>query len=117
MTIKGKFYIDVYSCHVHIIYTDQIERSANYYCKKYELDSPGPVEGVVINGNLLNYYLLINKEYCTVDTFNHEKSHMVEHILKHRNIRPIGEPRAYLDGCVSRKLNLFFKKKKIKIKD
>lgn len=117
MTVRGKFRVDVYNCYVYVFYTDQIIRSVNFFCNKFGWDKiKSAVEGYVVPGNL-DYYLFVSKEHCSVDTINHEKSHVVDFILQERSIKSKDEVRAYLDGYVSRRLNKFFKKHKIKIKN
>jgi hypothetical protein len=62
-----------------------------------------------------NYYLFFDLHTIDTNFINHEKSHLVEAILKDRGIRPVDEVRSYLDGYVSEKITAFIKKKKIKL--
>jgi hypothetical protein len=120
MTTKGSFYIDVYGCYVNIIVCDDILKSINYYLKKWDCnkhkDEPGAFCLVGIKEDEGNYYLFFNRKEITSNYINHEKSHLLDYILKERGIKAVDEPRAYLDGFVSDKINAFFKRRKIKIK-
>jgi hypothetical protein len=121
MTIKKKFYIDVYSCTVLIICCDNVKRSVNRYCKKYDPDDKGISYDVVgffykPDGAIKEYFIWFDINNIDVNTVNHEKSHLVEEILKDRNIKPSGEIRAYLDGLISEKIAAFFAYQKNNIK-
>lgn len=120
MTTKGSFYVDVYGCNVVIVICDDIVRSINYYFRKWncktQIDEPGAMCISGMNEDEGNYYLFFNRKEITWNYINHEKSHLVEYILKERGIKAVDEPRAYLDGYISDKINTFFKKRKIKIK-
>ncbi len=120
MTIKGKFKVDVFSCNVHITICDNVARSVNYYLRKYNHETiTGEFHGYFLVPNpdsIGHYYIFIDSENITNDTINHEKSHLVEQILKDRCIHAHGECRAYLDGYISSQVHRFFNKRKIKIK-
>ena len=62
------------------------------------------------------YFIWFDINNIDVNTVNHEKSHLVEEILKDRNIKPSGEIRAYLDGLISEKIAAFFAYQKNNIK-
>jgi len=119
MTIRGQFKVDVYDCTINIIVSDHAKQSLNYYLiksgdKPLEYDFDGfcfrPGESVS------SYYVFFDLETICVNTYNHEKSHLVEYILTDRSISPKNEVRSYLDGFISKKMNEFFIKKKIKMK-
>lgn len=122
MTTKGFFNIDVYACGVHVIVGDNIQRSINYHLrqdgqKEIDFEPDGYFNQYVSEGRIGTYYLFFNRENLCHEIINHEKSHLVEQILKDRSISTRGEVQAYLDGCVSQKLMAFFKKRKLKIHD
>lgn len=123
MTRKGSFKVDVFDCTVHIIITDSIKRSINYHLRKYnnkdELLTFEP-SGFFCKPDperIGNYYILFSNEDLAIDLINHEKSHLVEEILTDRDIKPVDEIRSYLDGFISHKIDSFFKKRKIKVKN
>lgn len=120
MVKKGSFNIDVYDCKVNITIADDIVRSINYYNHKYGYENiESPLEGYCIrfdNENVTEYNIFISFFGLSINTINHEKSHLVEFILTDRDIRAKDEVRAWLDGCVSKKIDTFFKRNKIKIK-
>lgn len=123
MTIKTKFNVDVYSCTVHVICCGDVRRSVNYYCKKYDKDDKGidyAVDGFFFKpyGKIGTYYVWFDINNMSVNTLNHEKSHLVESILKDRGIKASGEQRAYLEGLVSEKIGVWldYQKNNLKFK-
>jgi hypothetical protein len=121
MSIKGKFSVDVFDCTVNITITKSVKASVNYYLRRVgaTLIDYEP-SGLFCNPNVErigNYYIFLHEDDITSDVINHEKSHLVEAILMDRNITPKNEVRAYLDGYISRKIDSFFKVRKIKIKN
>jgi len=123
MTIKGKFKVDVFDCTIHIVIAKSIKNSVNYYLTKAgQTNSLIDYEpsGLFCNPHterIGNYFIFFQEEDVTVDIINHEKSHLVEQILIDRDIKPKDEIRSYLDGYISRMVDLFFKKRKIKVKN
>jgi hypothetical protein len=119
MTIKGEFYVPIYDAFVKIIVADNLLRSINYHLTKHghkkEEKSPG---GYFFYPHYEHgtYYLFFCKNTLTVNAVNHEKSHLIDQILIDRSIKPKDEVRAYLDGFVSNKVDLFFKRRKSKLK-
>lgn len=126
MTIKGKFDVDVYACSVHIVVSDYLKVAINARLKAFS-DESGEDYGRIDfepcgyclrrNDRIGNYYVFLHKDHFDFNTFNHEKAHVVEWILKDRNIGNRGEVVAYLDGYVSQMFHKFFKKKKLKLID
>lgn len=118
MTIKGKFRVPIYECDVNVIISDRIKDCLNYHYGKHDLDKEQwNFAGMVWRPDSVgSYYVFFDKEGLDVNTYNHEKSHLVEWILKDRNISAQNEVRSYLDGYISKKMNDFFKKRKIKLK-
>jgi hypothetical protein len=124
MTIKGSFKVDVFDCSVHVVIAKSIMSSVNYHLRKagYKQEDFLHFEpsGFFCNptpDRIGNYYIFFQESDLTVDVVNHEKSHLVEHILTDRDIEPKDEVRCYLDGYISRMIDLFFKSRKIKIKN
>jgi hypothetical protein len=120
MVIRGYFKIDVYQCTIHIIVTDDTVRSINSLHNKFNyLPIDYAVEGYVVSSEdtIGDYYVVLDSDRLCVNGVNHEKSHVVEHILQDRGIKPNSEVRSYLDGFVSNKFDLFFKKRKLKLKN
>ena len=123
MTVKTKFNVDVYACVVHVICGDDVRSSINRLCKKHDPKDKAidyDPDGFCYrpDGKIENYYIWFDRTNITINTVNHEKSHLTEWILKDRNIKPTGEQRAYLDGLISEKFNAFFEyqSKNIKFK-
>lgn len=119
MTTKGSFKVDIYNCDVHIVVTDNIRRSINYYLRKgnHEVLPEGDEPGAYcFSDTCTDYYVFFNRKTIDVSYVNHEKSHLVESILEDRGINPKDETRAYLDGFLSEKIDAFFKRRKIKVK-
>lgn len=121
MTIKGKFNVNVFDCNIHIVLTDSIKRSINYHLRKYNQElltfEPSGLFCKPDPDRIGNYYILFCIEDLAIDVINHEKSHLVEQILVDRDIKPVDEIRSYLDGYLSHQIDLFFKKRKIKVKN
>jgi hypothetical protein len=118
-TVKGKFYVPIYDCHVFITIADDPVNSLNYYLRKNddgEIDYK--IEGYCYKPNtgVGKYYLFFSWDSLSNDTFNHEKSHLVENILENRNIKPRDEVRSYLDGYISTRMYKFLNDRKIKLK-
>jgi hypothetical protein len=121
MTIKGTFTVDVYDCTVHIVVSDRIKTVINNQLRKDEISEIdfAPSGFFYSRGGdyIGDYYLFFDVADVTVDILNHEKCHLVEHILTDREIKAEDETRSYLDGFISRKVDSFMKKRKIKIKN
>lgn len=123
MAITGKFKIDVYQCHVYIKVCKSVKSSVNYYLAKnnfklHDCEPAGMFCNPLSDERIGSYYIFLNQEDgLNVEVVNHEKSHLVEQILLDRGIKPIDEVRSYLDGYVSQMIDLFFKKRKIKLKN
>lgn len=122
MIIYGRFKIDLYDVTIHIRLADSDKnflQSINYFLAKdgedILKDSPGGYF-YRAEGDAFNYYVFFNKSTLTFEIFNHEKSHVIDYILEDREIKATDEIRSYLDGFVSHKMHLFFKKRKIKLK-
>lgn len=121
MTRKGRFKCDVFDCDIFITVSDNLLRSINTYFIKNEdgklkycpagyFYRPG---GDAIG----TYHIFFDFNSLAVNIINHEKSHLVEEILTDRGIKPLDEVRSYLDGFISHKIDSFFTKRKIKIKN
>jgi hypothetical protein len=121
MSVKGKFNVDVFDCTVHVIITKSIKASVNYHLRRADAETIDyEPSGLFCRPNVErigNYYIFFHEDDVTSDIINHEKSHLVEAILLDRNITPKNEVRAYLDGYISRMIDSFFKKRKMKIKN
>lgn len=123
MTVRTKFKIDVYSCEVMVICSSDIRKSINYYCKKHDPDDKGikyEPDGFFLcpDAQIALYYIFFDATSMSVNTVSHEKSHLVEQILKDRNIKPAGEARAYLEGLIAEKIDTFlnYQSKNLKYK-
>jgi hypothetical protein len=121
MTITGGFNVPIYGCDVKIIISPTLKRSVNYYLRKHgeekiEFEPAAFFFHPVNNPEKSIYYVFFDSDRLTTNELNHEKSHLVEEILKDRDIKPKDEVRAYLDGFISDKMDLFFKRRKGKIK-
>jgi len=119
MTITGSFKVPIYECEIKIIISDNLLRSINSRLKKFG-DKGLKTEPSAFfyhpGGDCIVYYLFFSFEKLNVNCINHEKSHVVEKILMDCDIKPIDEVRSYLDGFISHKIDLFFKRRKIKLK-
>ena len=118
MTIKGYFHVPIYECGVTITISDRVKDCLNAYYRKHDLElEKFNFEGLVWRPEgVADYYVFFDLENLGINTFNHEKSHLVEWILKDRNISAQNEVRSYLDGYISKRMNDFFQKHKIKLK-
>lgn len=121
MTRKGKFNVDVFDCTIHIVIATSVKSSVNYYLRKHNHDlidfEPSGFFCKPDPDRIGNYFIFFSEEDLAVDIINHEKSHLVEQILLDRDIKPIDEVRSYLDGYISRRIDQFFKERKVKIKN
>lgn len=119
MTIKGNFHVPIYECDVVITVSDNINKSFNSYLRKFDYQlHEGGFEGMVWrhDDKVGKYYVFFDTDGLSINTYNHEKSHLVEWILKDRCISAQNEVRSYLDGFISKKMNDFFKSHKLKLK-
>jgi len=119
MTKTNHFRIDVYECVVYVVLSSNIEKAIQ---SRVRLDGhsdyqDGDVYGYSYRPDCCvdRYYIFLNTYGLTIDTVNHEKSHIVEWILTDRGIKPVGEARAYLDGYISHKISLLLKRNKLKV--
>lgn len=119
--IRGKFYCDVYDCNIHLIIAKDIVKPVQALEKKQkekvetkeELDKSKAIS-YRSDKHLKDYYIFCQKEFFTIDTFNHEKAHIAEFVLEDRDM-PIGdEIRAYFEGYLSHKFEELFRKLKIR---
>ncbi len=124
MTYKGSFKIDVFDCEVFIHVSDHIKRVADYQFRKHKFPKEEfittPFSGYFVNFRIASidqYHLFFDLKDLSVDVVNHEKSHLVDYVLQDRDIKADDEVRAYLDGYISHKLDLFFRKKQLKVKN
>ena len=116
--IKGTFSVDVYDCSVTIILTDRVQHMINRYLKKDNAEEiPYEVDAFFFrpSDRIGKYFLFFDVNNCNVQLVNHEKSHLIDHILNDRSIRRKDETRAYLDGYLSKKIYSFFKRRKINL--
>lgn len=117
MTLNGRFKVPIYECTVIITVSDNIKKSINTYLRMNGDEKiDWNVGGFCYCPDIDKYYVFFDKDYLSVNTINHEKSHLVEMILKDRDIVAEDEVKCYLDGFISEKFDLFFKKRKFKIK-
>ena len=115
MNIKSKFFVDVYDCTVYVIVCRNVKRSLDWYAKKNgESFKTYQAEGYIYSPSehIGEYYMFLECNSLTANTKNHEKSHLVEYILKDRDIKNTGETRAYLDGYISEQIDKILKKRK-----
>lgn len=117
MSWKGSFKVDVYACEVHIFVGPKLKKSINYRLAIDDDSIDFEPDGYTLKNNdsISDYFVYLCSEDLSVNTINHEKSHLIDFILSDRCIKGTGEQRAYLDGLVSQKLDKFFKLRKIKI--
>jgi hypothetical protein len=121
MTITGKFKVPIYDCDVKVVVTDNLLRCINNLHKKHGDDAETICPSAYFYHDGENheddlYYIMFRFDRLTVSCINHEKSHLVEQILIDSGIEPLDEARSYLDGFVSRKVDLFFKHRKKTLK-
>jgi hypothetical protein len=115
MTTKGSFKVPIYDCTVHLIVSDRVLR-----CINNQLQKDGEELLEICPGGWFyrpaecycNYYIFFHLGNLSHNYINHEKSHLVEEILTDRGISPKGESRAFLDGFISHKIELFFRRHK-----
>jgi hypothetical protein len=123
MTIKGFFRIDVFDCTVFLHVSDNIKRVINYQFKKHNREDESlenDVSGYFVNfrvPKIGEYHIFLDYSDLAVDVINHEKSHLIDHVLQDRDIKLDDEVRAYLDGYISHKIDEFLKKKRLKVKN
>jgi len=119
MIIKGSFQVPIFECKVVIVITDNLLKTLNRYYKKYdEKELETEEHGAFFYSPEKAgspYHLFFEKYDLSVNTINHEKSHLVEQILIDCRIKPIDEVRSYLDGFISSKVTLFFKRRKLRL--
>lgn len=119
MSMKGQFHVPIYECDVIVTISGHAKDSLNYYLRKLNYEEhKEDFDGMIWrpNDRVGKYYVFFDDKGLDVNTYNHEKSHLIEWILKDRSISPQNEMRSYLDGFISKKMNDFFQRRKIKLK-
>lgn len=124
MTVTGTFKVPIYDAEVKIVVSDtQINmlRCINNLRRKHkdELEASCPSAYFYHDAESDDddwYYMFFQFDKLTVNAINHEKSHLVEQILIDVGIKPKDEARSYLDGFISHKVDLFFRRRKKTLK-
>jgi hypothetical protein len=119
MKISTKIKLDTYSCVINFIVTDNIARLVRNIYKKNDIDEEysdddGESEGVVIESDISNYYLLIDKRFITHNTIAHEILHVVIKMTESREIYE-EESLAWISGHISGAIYKFLDKKGLKV--
>ncbi len=118
MRTKGTLNISPFSCKLHFIVTDELQKEMNKLYKKYKDGEKFDieVEGCVFSPCMYDIYMVIDTKYLTHNTISHEIFHVVNNIQKDRDIVD-EESGAWLIGYVSEFVYKFLKKKKIDVND
>jgi hypothetical protein len=117
MTLKKVIKVDLYSCALRFIVTDNMRQEYMAVCKKNNFDSTyTEVEGVFIwGGSGKEYYLLIDLDKLTHNTISHEIYHAASRICEHRDVQD-EESRAWLSGYIAEQIYKFLDKKRLNVK-
>lgn len=116
MIQQHKVRVDVYSCNVHIVVTDDMsayvqELNKQFGCAKDIDDS----EGFMFTPDLKTYYVVFDDQYLTHNTIAHEVFHLSCSICKDRDIKE-EEPQAWLSGFLTENIYKFIDKKNLVLK-
>lgn len=127
MLRKNVIQVPIFDCEIRVMIGDgkAILKSINYYTRivspEGDLLGSAPSGYCMVgrpDGKVGLYCLFLDKDDLSTDIINHEKSHVIDFILKDRDIRLHDEVRAYFDGWLSHKLELVIKKKqKLRVKN
>jgi hypothetical protein len=112
------FNIDIYSCKVQLIVTDDVyTEEKNLYLKNNEehIDYV-PSDGVTLNFANDIYYIIFHDDSISHNLIAHELYHLVSSICDYRSIDE-EESRAWLCGYLTQIFYKFLIKKNITIKD
>jgi hypothetical protein len=116
---KGRFHVPIYECDVFIVISDDPKKSLNYYLRtNNDTEIDYDISGFCYrpSSQVGKYYVFFEIDSLNNNTFNHEKSHLVEMILEDRSIKARDEVRSYLDGFISKIMHKFLSDRKIKLK-
>jgi hypothetical protein len=118
MKLTKTFNVDVYSCKVILIVTDNMhEEERNIYAKNNEeIEEYILSDGLTINFEHDKYYIVFKDTAITHNLISHEIYHLVCSITDYRGIED-EESRAWLAGYLAEIIYSYLDKKDITIKN
>lgn len=116
--LKKTIKIDNLHCKVIFVVTDEVVDLVNQIIKnkKYTTVFEGPVEGVMVSGDISEYYIIIDSKYLSHNTIAHEVFHAVLKINNDRGITD-EEAGAWLLGYITEHIYKSLSKKKLTVKN
>ena len=118
MTHTKIYNYPIYACKIKFILTDDFINIVAKWYKKNNLQSQEEIvesEGIVLYQSIDDYTLLINTNYLTYNTINHELYHLTRELAEPRSIFEI-EAQAWIMGNLSQIFYSFINKKQLTIK-
>lgn len=106
-----------YSCKITYVLTDDILFEIKKWYKKNKIlhDELENYEGIVLYKDISHYTLILNLNYLSYNTINHELFHLTRELALPRGIQE-DESQAWIMGNVSQELYNFINKKNLSIK-
>lgn len=110
------FSIDIYSCKVHFIITDNLVKDLNKLKKMYKKKEikPGEYAGYLYTEVMTDYYVIISTNHMTWNTVSHEIFHLTHAIAEDRAIED-EESQAWICGHVTQKIYNYLVSKGIEL--
>lgn len=109
--------IPMFNVMVTFVITDNLRKEFDRLVRKYKLDLvlQGEAEGVIVPATGTELYLIISKDYLSHNTIAHESYHIVQQIIKDRDLTD-EETAAWLSGHISEYVYRFLDKKNLTVK-
>lgn len=117
MKVTSTLKLPTYNCKVVLMVTDQLSKQVNSIYRKHKIpcDFNMEAEGVMVSIDMNTYYLILDDQYVSHNTIAHEAYHVVNRILKDREIHD-EESGAWIAGHVSEFIYKSLNKKKLTVK-
>lgn len=117
MKFSSKIKLDTYNCLVTFIVADNLYSVLKSIYSKYKINEEidADAEGLVVTGDISNYYLIIDRQFITHNTLAHEIFHVAIKMTEARCIYD-EESQAWVAGHLAGKIYKCLEKKGIEIK-
>lgn len=117
MTHTKIYNYSTYACKIKFVLTNEMMNELSKWYRRNKLQEEGvcDFEGIVISKDISCYTLIINTNYLTYNTINHELYHLTREIAEPRDIFE-KEAQAWIMGNLSQIFYSFINKKQLQIK-
>lgn len=116
MIHQYKVRVDVYSCNVHVVVTDDMNAYIRELEKQYDtVEGVDGSEGFMFTPDMKTYYVVFDDVFLTHNTIAHEVFHLTCSICNDRDVIE-EEPKAWLSGFLTENIYKFIDKKNLVLK-